>query len=72
MSKERAMFFFLIILPILFIVMFSTILGNQNYTFQVHYIDQDHTTLSKDFINHFSPSKTFKVVKESDEKEVLA
>ncbi|NRD78473.1 ABC transporter permease [Bacillus sp. BRMEA1] len=72
MSKERGMFFFLIILPILFIVMFSTILGNQNYTFQIHYIDQDHSALSKDFIHHLSPSKTFELVKESDEKEVLA
>ncbi len=62
MVKERGNFFFLIIMPILFIVLFGSIFGNiGNSTTQVSIIDQDQSATSIAFIHQINGIKGFKV-----------
>ncbi|WEG10904.1 ABC transporter permease [Pullulanibacillus sp. KACC 23026] len=62
MLKEKGNFFFLILMPILFIVLFGSIfssLGNSTISLQV--VDQDHSAASKAFIEQIHHIKGFKV-----------
>ncbi|HSU79099.1 MAG TPA: ABC transporter permease, partial [Candidatus Angelobacter sp.] len=62
MLKERGNFFFLILMPILFIVLFGSIFNNVgNSTINVQIVDHDQTTISKAFIDQVNHVKGFKV-----------
>jgi ABC-2 type transport system permease protein len=51
MLKEKGTFFWLFILPILFIVLFGSVLGNaSDTTVTVHYADEDRSTASQAFL----------------------
>jgi ABC-2 type transport system permease protein len=45
--KEKGTFFWLFVLPILFILMFASIFGNMASTFTINYYDADQTASSK-------------------------
>lgn len=70
--KQKSMIFWTFILPILFIVLFASIFGNMEYSFDVHYMDQDKSPASKDFIKHISSVDGFNVLKETDKEKVLS
>jgi ABC-2 type transport system permease protein len=66
MLKERGNFFFLILMPILFIVLFGSIFNNLGHsTINVQIVDHDQTKVSKDFINQIDHIKGFKVKQSS-------
>jgi ABC-2 type transport system permease protein len=49
--KEKGTFFWLFLLPILFILMFASIFGNISNTFTVQYYDADNSAESIAFVN---------------------
>jgi ABC-2 type transport system permease protein len=60
--KEKGNFFFLIILPILFIIVFGSIFGNiDDVSLTIHYVDQDQSPASKDFLHHLDQIKGIQV-----------
>lgn len=70
--KERGTLFWLIGLPILFIVIFAMIFSNiSNNTFKVHYTDLDQSSLSKQLITQFNSINGFDLVKESDQQGTI-
>jgi ABC-2 type transport system permease protein len=70
--KEKGMIFYLFVMPILFIVIFSTIFNNtSNFNIKVHYADQDHSKASQAFLKHISDIKGFTLVQETDVKQTL-
>ncbi|MFC4075690.1 ABC transporter permease [Salinithrix halophila] len=73
MVKEKGNFFFLIVMPILFIVMFGSIFGNQNDTITVHYADRDVSKTSEDFLDRLKHIDGFKLksVKASSDKTLI-
>ncbi|RAL21042.1 ABC transporter permease [Thermoflavimicrobium daqui] len=65
MFKEKGTFFWLIGLPIIFIVLFASIFGNSDQTLTIHYLDQDRSALSKTFIKQIEKMKGFKLQEET-------
>ncbi|GIM46195.1 hypothetical protein DNHGIG_17440 [Collibacillus ludicampi] len=51
MIREKGNFFWLFLLPILFIVMFASIFGHAEDTITIHYVDEDRTQVSKNFLD---------------------
>ncbi len=62
MIKEKGNLFFLIIMPIMFIVLFSSVFGNiGDSSMTVHYVDQDHSKASKEFLHHIDQIDGFEI-----------
>ena len=59
--REKGNFFFLIGMPIMFIVLFGSIFGNTNTTFNIPYIDQDQSEASKVFLGHLDGISGFEL-----------
>ncbi|CAJ1003318.1 ABC transporter permease [Brevibacillus aydinogluensis] len=61
--KEKGLFFWLIVLPIAFIVLFGTIFnGAGNTSLKISYIDLDQTTASRAFIQAIEDAGGYKMV----------
>ncbi|WP_442604082.1 ABC transporter permease [Paenibacillus sp. KN14-4R] len=60
--REKGTFFWLIILPILFILIFASILGNQVDTIKVRYYDADQSKSSQELVTGLKELKGFDVV----------
>jgi ABC-2 type transport system permease protein len=74
MLREKGNLFFLIIMPILFIVMFGSIFGKTgHFSLTIHYIDDDATSMSSAFIHQVDQVKGVKMVHEkaSDLPDVI-
>jgi ABC-2 type transport system permease protein len=68
--REKGNFFFLIGMPIMFIVLFGSIFGNADTTFNIPYIDQDQSVTSKAFLGQLDDISAFELEKvDLDEKE---
>lgn len=66
MIREKGNFFFLLIMPVLFIVMFGSIFGNTgNFSMKIHYIDQDQSQASKAFLKQIDHIKGISLQKET-------
>lgn len=61
MLKEKGNFFFLIVMPILFIVLFGSIFGNENTSQTVHYVDQDSSKASAAFLERIGKIDGFEL-----------
>lgn len=62
MLTEKGNFFFLILMPIMFIVLFASILGNiGNTTITVNYIDQDQSATSEAFMQQIGEIDGFEL-----------
>lgn len=59
--REKGNFFFLIAMPIMFIVLFGSIFGNSNVTFTIPYIDQDQSDTSKIFLEQLDEIDGFEL-----------
>ncbi|MHA7966578.1 ABC transporter permease [Paenibacillus sp. CAU 1782] len=59
--KEKGTFFWLFVLPILFIVMFSAIFGNSSQEYTVRYYDADQSQASADLLNLINGVDGFKL-----------
>jgi ABC-2 type transport system permease protein len=60
--KGKGNFFFLIIMPALFIVLFGSVFsGAENSSIKVNYVDQDHSAISQKFIQSIAQVKGFEV-----------
>ena len=60
--KEKGTFFWLILLPILFILLFASIFGSVGSTsITVQYLDQDHSTASQNFVASLKKIQGFTV-----------
>lgn len=58
--KGKGNFFFLLLMPILFIVLFGSVFSSSsNATLTVHYIDQDQSAVSKSFLHAVGQVKGF-------------
>jgi ABC-2 type transport system permease protein len=57
--REKGNFFFLIAMPILFIILFGSIFGNTNNSITISYIDQDQSDASKAFLDQIGQIKGF-------------
>ncbi|GGE85434.1 ABC transporter permease [Priestia taiwanensis] len=60
--KQPGTYFWMVGFPIIFIVIFASVFGNTNFTFKVYYADYDKSTMSKEFIEQISTSKSFKFI----------
>ncbi len=69
--KEKGTFFWLFLLPVLFIVMFSAIFGNTSQTVTVRYYDADRTVASKELIQALGGIKGFEL-KQDDSQSLEA
>ncbi|QBP43090.1 ABC transporter permease [Paenisporosarcina antarctica] len=70
--REKGNFFFLIGMPILFIVLFGSIFGNANTSITVQYIDQDESVVSQDFLSQIDKISGFELVNsDSNEKDQI-
>lgn len=59
--KEKGTFFWLFVLPILFIVMFFAIFGNSSQEYTVRYYDADQSEASADLLNLINQVDGFKL-----------
>jgi ABC-2 type transport system permease protein len=67
--REKGNFFFLLIMPLLFIVMFGSIFGHSSdLSIKIHYIDQDQTQSSRTFLKQLDHVKGITLKKESSKK----
>jgi len=60
-AREKGNFFFLIGMPIMFIVLFGSIFGNSDTTFTIPYIDHDQSEASKTFLGHLEGINGFEI-----------
>ena len=58
-AREKGNFFFLIAMPILFIILFGSIFGNANNSITISYIDQDQSESSTAFLDQIGQIKGF-------------
>lgn len=63
--KEKGNFFFLLVMPIMFIVLFGSIFNNTDSSLSVRYIDQDQSSASKAFIKQIDHIKGFSAEKQA-------
>lgn len=64
--KEKGNIFFLVIMPIMFIVIFGSIFGNStSQSISIRYIDQDHSQASHAFIKEINNTKVFSLEKQT-------
>ncbi|SFS96465.1 ABC transporter permease [Marininema halotolerans] len=63
--REKGSFFFLLLMPILFIALFGSVFGNTGTTVTVNYLDRDGTKASKQLIKEIDQIDGFKVKKQS-------
>ena len=70
--REKGNFFFLIVMPIMFIVLFGSIFGNSNVTFTVPYIDQDQSETSKVFLEQLNAIDGFELELVDGKEEQIA
>ncbi|MBM7680661.1 ABC-2 type transport system permease protein [Pullulanibacillus pueri] len=67
MVKEKANFFFLLLMPLIFIVMFGSIFNNtDDASLTFHVVDQDQSTASKAFLKQITALPGMKVEKDSE------
>lgn len=67
MLKEKGNVFWLFLLPILFIVLFSSIFGNvANKNIAIQYIDQDNTKASHQFLDAIQAVKGFELKQDAN------
>ncbi len=59
--REKGNFFFLIVMPILFIVLFGSIFSNTNTSISVQYIDQDQSDASNAFLSQIDEISGFEL-----------
>ncbi|GAB1779142.1 MULTISPECIES: ABC transporter permease [Priestia] len=71
MGKQKAIYFWTFGLPILFIVVFSSIFGNTNYSFNIHFVDQDHSEASNTFLKSIDKIDSFDTKKEVSVKNAV-
>lgn len=63
--KGKGNFFFLIVIPILFIVLFGSVFsGASKSTLTMTYIDQDHSSISNAFVDAIGQVKGFSLKEE--------
>lgn len=62
-TREKGNFFFLIGMPIMFIVLFGSIFGNADTTFKIPYIDEDQSETSKAFLDQLEGISAFELEK---------
>lgn len=65
MLKEKGLLFWLIIMPMLFILMFASIFNNAKDTFTVSYYDADKSAMSQELLNHIAGIPGFEVAERS-------
>lgn len=63
--KEKGNFFFLLLMPIMFIALFGSIFNNTDQSLSVRYIDLDKSTASQSFIKKIEQIKAFSLEKQS-------
>jgi len=66
--REKGNFFFLIVMPIFFIVLFGSIFSNTNSSFNVPYIDLDQSDSSKAFLSQLNGIDGFELEKVANEQ----
>lgn len=70
MLKEKGLFFWMFVLPILFIVLFASVFGSTaNTKLTIHVADEDGTTASKQFLSQIESIEGF-VLKQNEEAGV--
>lgn len=70
--KDKSFFFWLLGMPILFIVLFSFIFGNiDSLTFNVHYVDEDRTEMSEQFLTIIEEADVFELHEESNVEQAV-
>lgn len=67
--REKGNFFFLIGMPIMFIVLFGSIFGNSDTTFTIPYIDQDQSKTSKAFLEQLDGISGFELERGEDDEQ---
>lgn len=72
--KDKGLLFWMLVLPILFIVLFGYIFGNQSssVTFDVPYVDEDQSMLSEQFVSALDASETFELQPFTSRQEAIA
>ncbi|MEV2329580.1 ABC transporter permease [Paenibacillus larvae] len=60
--KEKGTFFWLLVLPILFIVLFGSMSSMKTQAVKIPYMDQDQTTASRQFIQSLEQMKGIQTV----------
>ncbi len=63
--KEKGNFFFLLVMPIMFIVLFGSIFNNTDSSLSVRYLDQDNSSASHAFIKQLNAIKGFSTEKQT-------
>ncbi|WP_216828710.1 ABC transporter permease [Alkalihalobacterium elongatum] len=70
--KDKSFFFWLLGMPILFIVLFSFIFGNiDSLTFNVHYIDEDRTEMSEQLLTIVDEAEVFELHEETHLEQAI-
>jgi ABC-2 type transport system permease protein len=64
--KEKGTFFWLLGLPILFIVVFASVLGSSIDTITIHYVDQDRSAASQQFLSSLEQVKGFQLEEDNE------
>ncbi|WP_077615361.1 ABC transporter permease [Caenibacillus caldisaponilyticus] len=66
MIKEKGNIFFLLIMPMLFMLMFGSLFNKGNdLSVEIHYVDQDHTALSQTFLKQLKKTDGIHLKNES-------
>lgn len=69
--KDKATIFGLLLLPIVLIFVFGNILDDATNEIEVHYVDEDQTNTSKNYLKEITNGETFKLVEEKNKKEAI-
>ncbi|QDI92288.1 ABC transporter permease [Salicibibacter halophilus] len=71
--KDKGLLFWMLILPILFIVLFGYIFSNQttDVTFDIPYMDEDQSEMSEQFISALGSSDTFELHAQESPDEAM-
>ncbi|WP_054949086.1 ABC transporter permease [Numidum massiliense] len=67
--REKGNFFWLFVLPIVFIVLFATVFGSVADTITIHYVDEDQSEASAAFVKGLEKIKGF-AVKQNDKLSI--
>ncbi|PKR77323.1 ABC transporter permease [Halalkalibacillus sediminis] len=71
--KDKSFFFWLLGMPILFIVLFAFMFGEvDNVTYTIHYMDEDETEMSEQFLSAVEGSEVFELEKAESKKEAIS
>lgn len=71
--KDKGLLFWMLILPILFIVLFGYIFSNQttDVTFDIPYMDEDQSGMSEQFISALGSNNTFELQAQENPNEAM-